>query len=100
MGYPVGAASRVRKALKPDGTWRIVGLLANDLQDNLNSVGRVYYSFSTLLRAPCSRSRKVGLGLAAQVGEKRIRDVVIAAGFTCFRRATETPFNIVYEARP
>jgi SAM-dependent methyltransferase len=101
MGDPVGAAAHVRESLAKDGTWMIVEPFANDqLKDNLNPVGRVYYSFSTLLCTPCSRSQEVGLCLGAQAGEARIRNVVTAAGFTRFRRATETPFNIVYEARP
>jgi len=101
MGDPVGAATHVRQALAPDGTWMIVEPFANDqLKDNLNPVGRVYYSFSTLLCTPCSRSQEVALCLGAQAGEARIRDVVTKAGFSRFRRATETPFNIVYEARP
>ena len=101
MGDPTGAASHVLSSLKPDGTWMIVEPFAkDDLKDNLNPVGRVYYSFSTLLCTPCSRSQEVGLCLGAQAGEKRIREVVHAAGFTRFRRASETPFNIVYEARP
>jgi len=101
MGDPVGAATHVRSALAKDGTWMIVEPFAkDDLKDNLNPVGRVYYSFSTLLCTPCSRSQEVGLCLGAQAGEKRIREVVHAAGFTRFRRASETPFNIVYEARP
>ncbi|HTZ75335.1 MAG TPA: class I SAM-dependent methyltransferase [Candidatus Aquilonibacter sp.] len=101
MGDPVGAATHVRQSLAKDGTWMIVEPFANDqLKDNLNPVGRVYYSFSTLLCTPCSRSQEVGLCLGAQAGESRIRDVVTAAGFKNFRRATETPFNIVYEARP
>ncbi|HJY92985.1 MAG TPA: class I SAM-dependent methyltransferase [Candidatus Acidoferrum sp.] len=101
MGDPIGAAAHVRQSLAKDGTWMIVEPFANDqLKDNLNPVGRVYYSFSTLLCTPCSRSQEVGLCLGAQAGEKRIRDVVTKAGFNRFRRATETPFNIVYEARP
>lgn len=101
MGDPVGAAAHVRQSLAQDGTWMIVEPFANDsLKDNLNPVGRVYYSFSTLLCTPCSRSQEVGLCLGAQAGEARIREVVTSAGFTRFRRATETPFNIVYEARP
>ena len=101
MGDPVGAAAHVRQALAKDGTWMIVEPFANDeLKDNLNPVGRVYYSFSTLLCTPCSRSQEVGLCLGAQAGETRIREVVTSAGFSRFRRATETPFNIVYEARP
>ena len=101
MGDPVGAAKHIFQSLKPDGTWMIVEPFANDeLKDNLNPVGQIYYSFSTLLCTPCSRSQEVGLCLGAQSGEARIRDVVTSAGFTRFRRATETPFNIVYEARP
>jgi len=101
MGDPVGAAAHVRQSLAENGTWMIVEPFANDqLKDNLNPVGRVYYSFSTLLCTPCSRSQEVGLCLGAQAGEQRIRDVVTTAGFSRFRRATETPFNIVYEARP
>ena len=100
MGDPVGAAEHVRKSLAKDGTWMIVEPFATDkLADNLNPVGRVYYSFSTLLCTPCSRSQEVGLCLGAQAGEAKIREVVTKAGFTRFRRATETPFNIVYEAR-
>jgi SAM-dependent methyltransferase len=101
MGDPVGAAAHVRQSLAKDGTWMIVEPFANDeLKDNLNPVGRVYYSFSTLLCTPCSRSQEVGLCLGAQAGETRIRDVATLAGFSRFRRATETPFNIVYEVRP
>jgi SAM-dependent methyltransferase len=101
MGDPIGAAAHVRQSLGKDGTWMIVEPFANDeLKDNLNPVGRVYYSFSTLLCTPCSRSQEVGLCLGAQAGEKRIRDVVTTAGFSRFRRANQTPFNIVYEARP
>lgn len=101
MGDPVGAATHVRQSLAKDGTWMIVEPFANnELKDNLNPVGRVYYSFSTLLCTPCSRSQEVGLCLGAQAGEARIREVVTAAGFSRFRRAAETPFNIVYEARP
>lgn len=101
MGDPAGAAKHVRESLAKDGTWMIVEPFANDdLKDNLNPVGRVYYSFSTLLCTPCSRSQEVGLCLGAQAGEARVREVVTSAGFSRFRRATETPFNIVYEARP
>jgi SAM-dependent methyltransferase len=101
MGDPIGAAAHVRQSLAKDGTWMIVEPFAHDqLKDNLNPVGRVYYSFSTLLCTPCSRSQEVGLCLGAQAGESRIREVVSVAGFNRFRRATETPFNIVYEARP
>ncbi|MGZ4200876.1 MAG: class I SAM-dependent methyltransferase [Thermoleophilaceae bacterium] len=101
MGDPVGAARHVRATLSPEGTWMIVEPQAGDrIEDNLNPVGRAYYGFSTLLCTPASLSQDVGLALGAQAGEARIRDVVRAAGFTRFRRAAETPFNIVYEARP
>jgi len=101
MGDPLGAARHVLQALAPDGTWMIVEPAAGDqLTDNLNPVGRAYYSFSTLLCCPSSLAQEVGTALGAQAGEARIRDVVTKAGFTRFRRVTETPFNIIYEARP
>ncbi len=101
MGDPVGTAEHVLQSLDKDGTWMIVEPFAHDaLEDNLNPVGRMYYSFSTLLCTPCSRSQEVALCLGAQSGEARIREVVTSAGFSRFRRAAETPFNIVYEARP
>jgi 2-polyprenyl-3-methyl-5-hydroxy-6-metoxy-1,4-benzoquinol methylase len=100
MGDPVGAARHVRSTLAPDGTWMIVEPSAGDrVEDNLNPVGRAYYAFSTLLCTPASLSQDVGLALGAQAGEARIRDVVTGAGFTQFRRAAETPFNLVFEAR-
>jgi len=101
MGDPVGAARHVRGTLKPDGTWMIVEPHAGDrVEENFNPVGRAYYSFSTLLCTPASLSQEVGLALGAQAGEARIRDVVTAGGFTRFRRVAETPFNLVFEARP
>jgi len=101
MGDPVGAARHVHGTLKPDGAWMIVEPNAADrVEGNLNPVGRAYYAFSTLLCTPASLSQDVGLALGAQAGEARIRDVVTAAGFTRFRRAAETPFNLVFEARP
>jgi 2-polyprenyl-3-methyl-5-hydroxy-6-metoxy-1,4-benzoquinol methylase len=101
MGDPVGAANHVLGTLKPDGTWMIVEPFANDkVEDNLNPIGRIFYSASTMLCTPASRSQEVGLGLGAQAGEARIRDVVTTGGFKRFRRATETPFNLVFEARP
>ena len=101
MGDPVGAARHVRQSLADDGTWMIVEPFAGDrIEDNLNPVGRAYYSFSTLLCTPASLSQEVGLALGAQAGEARIREVVEKAGFTRFRRAAETPFNLVFEARP
>jgi len=101
MGDPVGAARHVRSTLKPDGTWMIVEPNAADrTEDNFNPVGRAYYAFSTLLCTPASLSQEVGLALGAQAGEARIREVVEAAGFTQFRRAAKTPFNLVFEVRP
>ncbi|HEY3759245.1 MAG TPA: class I SAM-dependent methyltransferase [Solirubrobacteraceae bacterium] len=101
MGDPVGAAQQVRRILAPDGTWMIVEPQAGDrVEDNLNPVGRVFYGFSTLLCTPASLSQEVGLALGAQAGEARISDVVAGGGFTRFRRAAETPFNLVFEARP
>jgi 2-polyprenyl-3-methyl-5-hydroxy-6-metoxy-1,4-benzoquinol methylase len=101
MGDPVGAARHVRSTLKPDGTWMIVEPNAGDqVEDNLNPVGRAYYAFSTLLCTPASLSQEVGLALGAQAGEARIRAVVEAGGFSRFRRVAETPFNLVFEARP
>jgi SAM-dependent methyltransferase len=101
MGDPVGAARHVRQALAPDGTWMIVEPMAGDrIEQNLNPVGRAYYAFSNFLCTPSSLSQDVGLALGAQAGEARIRDVATAGGFTRFRRVAETPFNLVYEARP
>jgi SAM-dependent methyltransferase len=101
MGDPVGAAAHVLDALRADGTWLIVEPFAEDrLEDNLNPVGRVFYGASTLVCTPASRDQEVGLALGAQAGERRLRDVVTEGGFTRFRRATETPFNLVLEARP
>ncbi len=101
MGDPVGAAAHVRETLAADGSWMIVEPFAGDtVEENLNPVGRIFYSVSTLCCTPASLAQEVGLGLGAQAGEKRIRDVVTAGGFAHFRRATQTPFNLVYEARP
>jgi 2-polyprenyl-3-methyl-5-hydroxy-6-metoxy-1,4-benzoquinol methylase len=101
MGDPVGAARRVSEIIAPDGTWMIVEPNAGDrLEDNLNPVGRAFYGFSTLLCTPASLSQDVGLALGAQAGEARIRDVVESGGLTRFRRSAETPFNLVFEARP
>ena len=101
MGDPVGAAKQVRDTLAPDGTWMIVEPMAGDrVEDNLNPVGRAYYGFSTFLCTPASLSQDVGLALGAQAGETRIGEVVSGGGFSRFRRADETPFNLVFEARP
>ncbi len=101
MGDPVGAARHVRETLSPNGTWMIAEPFANDkLEDNLNPIGRIFYSASTMLCTPASLSQEVGLGLGAQAGEARLAEVLKSAGFKSVRRAAETPFNIVLEARP
>jgi hypothetical protein len=101
MGDPVGALRHVRETLDPDGTVMLVEPFANDtLADNLNPVGRVYYAASTLICTPSSLAQEVGLGLGAQAGGQRLRAVAEEAGFTRFRQATATPFNLVLEARP
>src|SRR4029077_7191969 len=101
MGDPVGAARHIRQALDADGTWLIVEPVAGDtLAANLNPVSRVYYSFSTLICVPAARSQAGGYALGAQAGEEAIHEVAAQAGFSRFRRAAETPFNAVYEARP
>jgi SAM-dependent methyltransferase len=101
MGDPVSAARHIHEILAPEGTWLIVEPMAGDrVEDNLNPVGRAYYGFSTLLCTPASLSQQPGLALGAQAGQQRIADVVTSAGFTRFRRATETPFNLILEARP
>ena len=101
MGDPVGAARHIRQSLADDGTWLIVEPIAGDtVADNLNPVGRVYYGFSTFLCVPNALSQSGGYSLGAQAGEKAIGEVVAQAGFTRFRRAAETPFNLVFEARP
>ena len=101
MGDPVGVASYVRSTLADNGTWLLVEPNAADnLEDNLNPVGRIFYSGSTMICVPNSTSQEVGLALGAQAGETRTREVTEEAGFTRFRRAGETPFNAVYEVRP
>jgi hypothetical protein len=101
MGDPVGACAHAHKSLKADGTCMIVEPFAHDsLQENLNPVGRAFYAFSTMICTPSSISQEVGLGLGAQAGEKRLQDVAMSGGFSQFRRAAETPFNLILEARP
>ena len=100
MGDPVGAARHAYDALKPDGTVLLVEPFANDsLDDNVTPVGRLFYAASTFICTPNSLSQEVGLGLGAQAGEARLRKVFTEAGFKTFRRATETPFNLILEAR-
>jgi 2-polyprenyl-3-methyl-5-hydroxy-6-metoxy-1,4-benzoquinol methylase len=101
MGDPQGAAAHVRETLKPSGTWMIVEPFAGDrLEENLNPIGRSFYSASTLICTPASLSQEVGAALGAQAGEARLREIVLSGGFTRFRRATQTPFNLVLEAKP
>ena len=101
MGDPLGAARHIRQALKPDGTWLVVEpYAADEAVGNMNPLGRVYYGFSTLLCVPNAMSQPGGYTLGAQAGEAAIRRLVTEAGFTRFRRATETPLNLVYEVRP
>jgi SAM-dependent methyltransferase len=100
MGDPVGAARHVSKALAPEGTWMIVEPFANDkLEDNLNPIGALFYAASTAVCTPASLAQEVGLALGAQAGEARLRKVITDGGFTRVRRAAETPFNMVLEAR-
>jgi len=101
MGDPVGAARNVRAQLADDGTWLVVEPFAGDrIEDNLNPVGRVFYSASTMVCTPASLSQEVGLGLGAQAGQARLTEVLDQGGFSRVRRAAETPFNLVLEARP
>jgi SAM-dependent methyltransferase len=100
MGDPVGAARHAYKALTPEGTVLLVEPFAGDrVQDNFNPVGRMYYAASTFLCTPNSLSQEVGRGLGAQAGEGTLAEVFAEAGFTRFRRATQTPFNLILEAR-
>jgi SAM-dependent methyltransferase len=101
MGDPVGAMCHVKEALQANGTFMIVEPFAGDsLTENLNPVGRAYYGFSTMVCTPNSLSQEVGLALGAQAGERRLREVASKGGFSRFRRAAETPFNLILEARP
>jgi ubiquinone/menaquinone biosynthesis C-methylase UbiE len=101
MGDPLGAARHIRETLAPDGTWLMVEPLAGDsVTENLNPVGRLYYSASTLLCVPNGRSQEGGYSLGAQAGPAALRQVVTDAGFTRFRRAAGAPLNDVYEIRP
>jgi 2-polyprenyl-3-methyl-5-hydroxy-6-metoxy-1,4-benzoquinol methylase len=101
MGDPVGASAHVHETLAPDGTWMIVEPYANDaVEENLNPVGRVFYGASTVICTPASLDQEVGLALGAQAGEARLAEVIKEGGFSSVTRATETPFNLVLEARP
>lgn len=100
MGDPAGCAAHVARSLKPDGSWMIVEPMAKDrLEDNLNPVGRLFYAASTMICVPTSLAQEVGAGLGAQAGETRLREAITQGGFASVRRAAETPFNMVLEAR-
>ncbi|MGB5556465.1 MAG: methyltransferase domain-containing protein [Paracoccaceae bacterium] len=99
MGDPKGAATHIRAALKPGGSWMVVEPAAGDgLEDNLNPVGRIYYSASTMICVPTSLAQETGAALGAQAGEKRIGEVIKSGGFTTVRRVAQTPLNMVLEA--
>lgn len=101
LGDPAGAAAHVRSTLAPDGTWMIVEPAAGDaVEQNLHPLGRAFYAASTLICTPNALSQPGGQALGAQAGEARVREAVLAGGFTRFRRAAATPTNLVYEARP
>ena len=101
MGDPVGASAHVRETLHPDGAWMIVEPFAKDrVEENFNPVGRVFYGASTVICTPASLSQEVGLALGAQAGEARLREVLTEGGFSRVRRAAETPFNMILEAKP
>jgi 2-polyprenyl-3-methyl-5-hydroxy-6-metoxy-1,4-benzoquinol methylase len=102
MGDPVGTLKHLRAALKPNGSVMIVEPMAGDsLKDNLNPIGRMYYSASTMVCVPTSLAQPTGAALGAQAGERKLRKLIIEeAGFSSCRRATETPFNLILEARP
>jgi SAM-dependent methyltransferase len=101
MGDPVGASAHILETLAEDGTWMIVEPFAGDnVEDNLNPVGRVFYGASTVICTPASLAQEVGLALGAQAGQARLAEVITEGGFGTVRRATETPFNLILEARP
>jgi len=101
MGDPVGAARHARDALKNDGTVMVVEPFADDcVENNINAVGRLYYSASTTLCCAHSLSEEVGLALGAQAGEGRLRQVFETAGFASLQVAKKTPFNMILQARP
>src|SRR5262249_35078948 len=100
MGDPVGAAAHTRESLEADGAWMIVEPSAgNCMEENLHPVGRVFYGMSTMVCLPSSRSQEIGLALGAQAGERRLREIMEEAGFGQFRRAAQTPFNLILEAK-
>jgi SAM-dependent methyltransferase len=101
MGDPAGIAKHVYSSLKPDGTWMIVEPYSNErVEENLNPVGRIFYNASSMVCVPSSLAQEVGLALGAQASDSKIKEIILSGGFKRFRRATQTPFNRVFEARP
>jgi len=101
MGDPPGAARHIREALAPDGTWLLVEPMAGDcVDDNVNPVGRIFYAASTFICTPAAQAQPGGYALGSQVPQATLADIVAGAGFSHFRRVTETPFSRVFEARP
>jgi hypothetical protein len=100
MGDPVGAARHVFESLAHEGAWMLVEPFAHDrVEDNFNPIGRIFYAASTMICTPASLAQEVGLGLGAQAGERALREVVTAGGFTRFRRAAQTPVNLIFDVR-
>ena len=101
MGDPSGAAKHVHQSLKSNGTWMIVEPYSNErVDENLNPIGRVFYNASSMICVPASLSQEVGLAVGAQAGDSKLREIAFAGGFRQFKRATQTPFNRILEARP
>jgi SAM-dependent methyltransferase len=101
MGDPAGASAHIHDSLAEDGAWMIVEPFAGDsVAENLNPIGRVFYGASTVICTPASLAQEVGLALGAQAGEERLSEVIKSGGFSTVRRATETPFNLILEAKP
>ncbi|MEA2215361.1 MAG: hypothetical protein QOK19_922, partial [Solirubrobacteraceae bacterium] len=101
MGDPAGASAHIHDSLAVDGAWMIVEPFAGDsVAENLNPIGRVFYGASTVICTPASLAQEVGLALGAQAGEERLSEVIKSGGFSTVRRATETPFNLILEAKP
>jgi SAM-dependent methyltransferase len=101
MGDPIGAAKHVHQSLKPDGSWMIVEPYSNErVEENLNPVGRIFYNASTMICVPSSLAQEVGLAVGAQASDSKLQEIAFHGGFKQFRRATQTPFNRVFEARP
>jgi 2-polyprenyl-3-methyl-5-hydroxy-6-metoxy-1,4-benzoquinol methylase len=100
MGDPVGAARHVFDSLAPDGVWMLVEPFAHDrIEDNFNPIGRIFFAASTMICTPASKAQEIGAALGAQAGESRLREVVMAGGFSRFQRVAETPVNMIFDVR-